>query len=256
MTHIKSFDIQRILLLMQRELFENLKIVLMGFISFFGMAAVIVILNLITGGEAWKNFSGFYTFGLFLTGIFISGMAFRAFRTKEGTMSYLMVPASVLEKLISVILLTTLGVIIFYTFTFAVFDSLFVLAGNAVSDSQIGYFRFFGPDTAHEILLYAIIQSVFLAGAATFRKVPLFFTIFWLVVFSLGIFAYMVSLGFMFKESLEAAGEGINHYNGNINLMDFQSDYWLAKLSKFIFYYALAPIFWAISYFKIKEKEA
>ena len=256
MANIQSFSTQRVLLLIQKELYENLKIVSVGYISFFGIAAAIIFFNSLSGGGAWSNFSNFYTAGLYLTGIFISGMAFNAFRSKEGTMNYLVVPASILEKFLSVFILTTIGLVAFYTTVFTIFDSLFIIIGNTTTGSSIELFRYFDNKVPEVILNYFIIQSVFLAGASMFKKVPLFFTVFWLFVVSIGIALFSVLLGLIVKETLDTATFA---YKGSFNLnFTNQADpgFWLKEVPRFIFYYISAPVFWAITYFKIKEKEA
>jgi hypothetical protein len=256
MTHIQTFSIQRILLLMQKELYENLKIVSVGYISFFGIATAVVALNFIGGGEAWAEFSDFFEFGLFITGLFISGMAFKSFRSKEGTMSYLSIPASVLEKFLSMLLLTTLGLVIFYIAAFSIFDFLFVALGNSLTNQSTEYFRFFSADLPHLFLVYLIVQSIFLAGAATFKKVPLFFTVFWSFVFLLGVGLYSTGLVYLFRDTFESTAHQLDR-GVNINLMDLKdSGLWISKIPEFTFYYLTAPVFWAVTYFKIKEKEA
>jgi hypothetical protein len=256
MTHIQTFSIRRILLLMQKELYENLKIVSVGYISFFGIATAVVVLNFIGGGEAWAEFSRFFEFGLFITGLFITGMAFKSFRSKEGTMSYLSIPASVLEKFISMLLLTTIGLTVFYTAAFSLFDFLFTAIGNSLTNHSVEYFRFFTDELPHLFLIYLIVQSVFLAGAATFKKVPLFFTVFWLFVFLLGIGLYSAGLAYLFRDTFESTAHQLDR-GVNLNLMDMKdTGLWISEAPEFIFYYLTAPVFWAITYFKIKEKEA
>lgn len=255
MTDIPLFSGQRIIYLIRRELYENLKTVAIGFGAFLGLAAVIVILNFIVGGEAWKGFSTYFLPGMFITGLFISGMAFRAFRTKEGTMAYLSLPASILEKFVSELLLTTIGFIAVYTAVFGLFDTLFITAGNMLNGSDVAYFRFFNSNFPYAVLVYIIIQSVFLAGAATFRKVPLFFTAFRIFLISLAITTYVVLLAFLLKDNFADMPQ---HSNVNINInpmSDDPSDFWPVQAAKFVFYYLTAPVFWAITVFKMKEKE-
>ena len=101
METIKNFNIKRLLLMLQKDIFENYKTTLIGLSSVIGLLFIFTIM--ISGESASQNFSMIYRFTLFITGIFVSGMAFTAFRIKEKTMTYLTIPASTLEKFISML---------------------------------------------------------------------------------------------------------------------------------------------------------
>ena len=122
MKNIQSFSIKRILLLMQKTAYENVKFVLIGLVTVFGIFSIILFLNGLDDGDAWGKMQAFYVAGFIISGFFISGMAFTNLRTKEKTMSYLTLPASTLEKFISELLLTTVGFIVIYTAIFYVFN--------------------------------------------------------------------------------------------------------------------------------------
>ncbi len=254
MEHIKSFSFKRILLLMQKTLYENAKSVLTGLITVFGLFSFILFMSALKDGAAWDKLQTFYFIGLFIAGFFISGSAFSNFRNKEKTMSYLTLPASSSEKFISEWLLTSIIYIIIYSVIFFVFNLLVFLIGD-VFNFKVSFINLFTEETLRMFLHYIIIQSVLLAGAATFKKIPLFFTISSIFIFGLIITVYITLLTLSIKGQFEVfrfSGNGIQGNNFNYDL----KDHWLLHVPGIMYYYVTAPVFWIYTYFKLKEKEA
>ncbi len=83
MKNIQSFSIKRILLLMQKTAYENVKFVLIGLVTVFGIFSIILFLNGLDDGDAWEKMQAFYVAGFIISGFFISGMAFTNLRTKS-----------------------------------------------------------------------------------------------------------------------------------------------------------------------------
>ena len=191
--------------------------------------------------------SKFYA-GFFISGIVIAGTAFNSFRLKLTTQNYLMLPASKLEKFLSQWLLTGIAYVIIYPLAFLAFNILVWLFG-----------LFFGVDVTiynfltdgqfwNNIVNYFILQSILLAGAATFEKSPLLKTplIALLVIFGLSFTLGIVS--FLIFHSF-----GI-HVNINQIPNNFNTDFLKIILDSLKI---LTPfVFWTITYFKLTEKEA
>jgi len=254
MENIKSFSIKRILLMMQKTLYENAKSVSIGLITVFGIFSFILLMSALNNGNVWGKLQVFYYAGMFIAGFFISGMAFANFRNKEKTMSWLTLPASISEKLISEWLLTTIVYIIVYTAIFYAFNLIVFLIGG-VFNFEVNFIDIFTKETATLFLHYIIIQSILLAGAATFKKVPLFFTISSLFIVGMIITFYLTILALGIKGQFEVFtfnNNGMQGNNFNYNL----EDHWLLQVPKIMYYYITAPVFWIYTYFKIKEKEA
>ena len=255
MDNIQTFSIKRILLLMQKTAYENAKLVLIGLVTVFSFFSVFLFLNGLDDGDAWEKMQVFYVVGFIISGIFISGMAFTNLRTKEKTMSYLTLPASTLEKFISELLLTTVGFIVIYTAIFYVFNFVVYLIGSSFN-LHANIINLFDMEVLEGFMYYVILQSIFLAGAATFRKVPLFFTIFTVFVAGIVIMIFVMIISLGFKEYIESSDIVNFQFNGSD--YDIEADmknHFLVRYPKFMFYYLTAPIFWLVTYFKLKEKE-
>jgi hypothetical protein len=250
MKTIATFSFRRVLLLMQKTLAENAKFVGSGLLSIFAVYSIVIFLDVINSGNSWMFMDVFYVLGFLFGGFFVSGMAFSKLRTKEKSISFLTLPASVFEKFISELILTTLGFILLYTSIFLIFNAL--IYWIAPESNPAGFVDLTNPRMLEIFKIYIIIQSIFLVGAATFRRVPLFYTGFAIFVVSLSLIFFGAML-FFYLQDFGGENEGFDagkHY--------FESTFWksmLFTIPKFIFYNLLAPIFWATAYYKIKEKE-
>jgi len=252
---MKNFCIKRVFLLIQKEFFENLKIVGIGFASIIGFVFAILMISGYNGGFMWHYFNEIFNTTLILGGIAIAGMAFSDFRGKERTITYLTLPASHLEKSFTQLLLTSVGFIISYTAVFYISYLMFLGLGKLLFTFDIGTFNPFNETTYKAIFNLIIIQSLFLAGASIFKRVPVFFTGLYIFIFSI---VFMIIAGIMayyLSQSFDAPG------NGSIMFSSVNSDnitidsLWTGKIFEIFFMYLLAPIFWAITYFNVREKE-
>lgn len=252
---MKNFCIKRIFLLIQKEVLENLKIVGIGFASIIGFIFAILMISGYNGGLMWHYFNEIFNTTLLLGGIAIAGMAFSDFRGKERTITYLTLPASHIEKSFTQLLLTSVGFVISYTVVFYISYLMFLSLGKMLFTFDIGTFNPFNEATYKTIFYLVIVQSLFLAGASIFKRVPVFFTGLYMFIFSI---VFMIIAGIMayyLSKSFDAPG------NGSIVFSSVNSDnitidsLWTGKIFEIFFMYLLAPVFWAITYFNVKEKE-
>jgi len=252
---MKNFCIKRIILLIKKEFFENLKIIGIGLASIIGLIFVILMINGYNGGLMWQYFNEIFNTTLLLGGIAIAGMAFADFRKKERTITYLNLPASHLEKSFTQLFLTSIGFIISYTAIFYISYLIFLGLGKMLFTFDIGTFNPFNETTYKMVFNLIVIQSLFLAGASFFKKVPVFFT--GLSIFILGlIFMSIVgAMAYYLSKSFTIPGDG-NIMFSSVNADNITIDkLWTGKIIKIFFTYLLAPIFWVITYFNVREKE-
>ena len=257
---MKIFCIKRIFLLIQKEFFENLKIVGIGFASIIGFTFAILLLSGFNGGFLWHYFNEIFNITMMIGGVAIAGMAFSDFRGKERTISYLTLPASHLEKSFTQLFLTSIGFVVSYAITFYIAYLVFLGIGKAFFTFDIATFNPFNETTYKAIFYLVIIQSLFLAGASIFKRVPIFFTGFYMFIFGLVSTIIIAILAYYLSQH---TGNGTNLRGGNFSLMfsssnseDFTIDkMWTGKAFEIFFLYLLAPIFWTITYFNVREKE-
>ena len=256
------FNINRFFLVLKRDLLENGKTALFGMLSILGTFSIIVVLislNSYDKGVSDYN-ATFYLIELFIIGIFFSGMAFKDLRNKERSMFYLTLPASTLEKFLSMLLLTTIGFLVSYTILFGIFNLINIAIISALPNAlNLDLFNpFIVPEVWESIAVFIPLQAFFLAGSAHFKKTPVLYTSLSLFVLLL-IFAFF---GFLFiKYLLDGFTEntGINIADDSIHL-NLQGEFTNIKLTSLLVFnffskYLLAPILWTITWFKLKEKE-
>ncbi len=249
------FNIKRFSLILKRDIFVNLKTILIVFGVFFGFTFIVYLIAFLKTSvfpsemfiSKDKLAENFYQ-GFFIIGIIISGIAFSDFRTKLKSQNYLMIPASTTEKFLSTWLITTIAYIIAYYVIFIVFNALLLIIGKLFSVPVDFLNIFTQTNFLRNIGIYLIIQSMFLAGAASFSKSPLLKTP--LVGFIVFI-AFMILLSFAALALFQTLHF---EFHTNMNLTpDLHID--VMKIIGKILAYITPFVFWSITFFKLKEKQ-
>ncbi len=257
---MESFSIKRIALLMQKNIYENTKGFLKGLSILFGAFMVIILFTMYDNFSALKTMNFFYNAGFIVTGILVAGMAFSNLRSKEKTMSYLSLPASTIEKLLAELLISTVVFFAVYVSAFYIFNFLMILFGQVVN-VEVELVNIFREEVLMKYWYFIIFQSIAFAGAATFRKRPLLSTGFSLFVAGNAIILYLLIFAMILKNtgqptSIAVDSLGIHDIDTNSDVSDlFPYSMFIVNTAKNLFYYATAPVFWTVAYFKLKEKE-
>lgn len=257
-----SFSFQRFTMLCKQSFIINKKLIGISLGSFSGMLFLILMGNQ-SGAhfDQWENhdYLSTFVFLFFVLGIIYTSLSFPAFRSKEKSMAYLMLPASASEKflfefvnrIIVFILLMPLlfwvianleGSIVHYfvpelknyTFSF----------GQAFSEiSKQPEFNFWAKFAIVQGGLLVFISSF--TGASYFSKSPLLKTMFAfsLIVAGYGLYVYLLIKGFDLQ--------GI-HVENNFFIKDKDE----AIVYMAIGATAINLCLLAMAWFKLKEKEA
>lgn len=183
-----------------------------------------------------------YYFILYIGGFMITNRAFNEMHDQRKAVAYLTLPCSNFERFLSKFLLTT---VFFALALLAIFYSFSLLS---VITNALFFHRSVGSFNLHSMMLwvvigkYIILQSVFLLGAAYFQKNAVTKTTLVLCCF----FIALAMLSFLFTWIICPAcnqGSLVNLFS--ISLHGFY----------FIFWIALAPICWFITYVRVSESE-
>ncbi len=192
------------------------------------------------------------TFGiiLMLGGFVLSSFSFFELNQKERGISFLMIPASQLEKWLSRFILTS-GV--FTLFIWLVYGLSTIILGaitHSIWELPITHFEWFGADTLLIIRLYLVLQSIFIAGSIFFGRLsflitPISLGALALILFLLTVgYARILMIGITEGWDLSPKGE----YRNSTDFMN-TVNYVLTPLLEQIFWWTLAPFFWVVSYF-------
>jgi len=239
-----NISLSRIILLLKRDISENYKYILAISLTVLSVFTIFQTIDALSDSrpELATQQNNMYFSEMLIAGIFVAGMAFRDFRTKEKTMSYLTLPAQTIEKFISNWLYSGVIFMIIFTVLFGIFNLLNIFIVEYLTDYDISFFNPFTEDFVNFLKAYIPIHAVFLAGAAWFKRIPLFFTSFAIFIISLAIFFFVLAIGYMIFDN------GTLAYTSTDKIIS-------VEILKNFATYAIPPLFWFVAFLKIKEKE-
>ncbi len=260
----KSFDINRIGLLIKKELFYQRRApwVIVG-----AVFIVLMVFHLLMASEAPgendlpSNHVIFYILTLVFLGTIFTSAAFNELNNKSEAHHYLSIPASHLEKLISKWLVT--GVL--FILAFNIFYWIYAMFSNVLSsfffDVSADMWNPFEPRqqlngfTPFFISkFYLATHTVYLAGAVYFRKFAYFKTMIAQTVITVLVLGTIASVGYLFFRDLP---------NGNLAHIQITQDSHFVKaigdvlptIGKLMLWIVLPLWMLSFSYFKLKETE-
>ena len=214
---------------------------------------------------------GYFVNLLFLGGFIITSLSFREVWQNGAGIFYLTLPGSTFEKLLSKLLMTSVG--------FGVGSLVFMTAVAAVSEGidylifgfGHGFLNPFDPAALTALVRYLLIQSVFLLGSIWFRRTAFVKTALWIVIFGAGLAAVFATVGrFAFANhivwnNLQAANAQGGKWSFSANGKDLLQVFApgtlaYARLMVFktiatVVCYALPVAIWLATYFRLRETE-
>ncbi len=256
-----TFSFSRFIKLCKQQLFLNSRLILFGLIGYCGTIFILMLPMRVSNSQNVfdvTNFLQVMTFFFIGFGVLYNGYSFKFLRTKESSISYLMIPASALEKFIFEFLNRVVLTIIALPTIFWIVFNLTGLFFNILDD--IGYSfisindiieTFEGEKDSALFFSFAIPVTFLIlilpfTGSTIFTKQPLIKTLFSVTIICL---CYAGVVYFL------AETVGINQYtlneNGIITPMEsaavknfFRSVLWLTNIVLLI-----------VAFLKLKEKE-
>lgn len=259
MNYTTNFSIKRIFLLIQKYIVETKKHYLKTLIILLGIPIFALIISYFNNQNLFANLSAIYKLGLLIFGILIINKTFYDLRNKEKTPQYLTIPASNAEKLISELTISTIVFFIFYNSIFYIFNFITLAAGKFLG-IEVEIISIFDVNILKMWGIYIIIMSIFLVGAATFHKNHIRATLLTITALITAVFLYTILLITILVLTKNLYFENfphhMNHKNVNLSgeeeLLKFKSLFYFIK---YFVFYALSPILWIVTYFKLKERQ-
>jgi len=249
-----KFNIQRVYHLINRYLKMHWTPVIIGTSSVVALLLVILVLTALEGKVTDSTFFGITIPFIMLGGYLFSSLAYPELNSPVKGYFYLTLPASSLERLtagwfMTSVLYTVFSLLVIYLLSFLlnIFEVLVMGYSFQLVDTP-------GADIYRILGIYMITQTIFLTGAAYFRRFNFFKTILVLFVFSLIVSIYSGLLGQLF-------------FSGGFQSSSFPEDFIMGGtlqhffenvfpvVAKFVFWGLLAPFFLIVTYFRIKERE-
>lgn len=252
------FSISRLGLLIRQNLIHNYRLFAITLIGFCGGLFILFLMMQLTNDLRPLDANTFFETFLFIsviTAMLYTGTAFSGLRTREKSFSYLLNPASVLEKfllefvsriLVFIVVVPSLYWIIFHAegYFLHLINPEFSFTPVSFTDNNLKR-----PDELSEIALMLsgsmLLFTVPFTGASMFMKYPLPKTLFAVVA----IFFFHVFLVYFFLEILDFASRGPK--DGKILGMDGKD-----AITFFAIYCLVANVVMiAVAYLKLKERE-
>lgn len=258
-----SFSTMRFFLLCKQSLIINKKLIGISLAGFMGTLFIALILfQSADHFNNWKNenYMNTFAFLFFSLGIIYSSLSFPAFRSKEKSMAYLMLPTSASEKYVFELLTRIVLFIFVMPLLFWIVANLEGAVVNYIIPEMKNYKFSFGEglsvitdqDKIGGWVKFAIVQGclfVFITpfvGASHFSKSPLLKTMFTLSIIVAGyaLFTFLLVKG-LNLEKYEPS-------NGRVLFIHNQHE---ALISLSIGTTVINLCFLAIAFFRLKEKE-
>lgn len=250
-------------LLFKQNYIHNAQFVWLSTVAYVGV--IFIVLSLVQFGNSLQphpleNFQAFLIAIVTVFGILYVGHSFPAFRAKESTINYLMIPASTLEKFIFefinriVIMLLVLPLLFWLTFNL---HGFFFDIFTEQTFTPIGLQHLVKLDDMpadFELLIYALVTggvlfalSLAFTGAAMFTKQPLVKSLFAvaLIITFFGVYSYII---------IEHVGLG--RYNPPDRMLLVPMEERQAILAVTVALFAATFLMLFVAYRKLKEREA
>ncbi len=265
-----TFNAKRFLQLIKNDLYNNRFFFFITATAALGILLLLFLYDSINPITSSTHIAvGFY--GIFLGGLIITARLFGNLHDETKVVEWHMLPASLLEKFSSRLILST----IIYACGWYLFFFLLSLVSETLCQWLFGssqqIFNPFNPEVLHATLLCWIYQSVLLCGVVYFRKHAVAKTVlvFVLYLLLLGFFG-VIALNFLFGKYSSNIGFrvyfGVKVFSMGGHMSEglktfFQSDgagsiistaNWLKHI---YLVYIFMPACWVVGYFRLKEME-
>ncbi len=248
---------RRLLLLLRNEYYVNL----LPFLTVLGAFGIIMLaLNALlrVGIVSPNGTSGWFTAMLYLGYIFTS-LSFKEIHQLHSGIFYLTLPASVLEKFIAKLIVYSLGYATALVAAFFLFSGLVSLLDKLLFKEFAVLFNPFQKDVLLALAGFVVLQSFFLYGSVVFKKLALLKSL--MILFG---FFFVVGVIFtlnatrilqnVFNETARGGYVNVDFSNMEEYMTPFFKNIVMPGL-KIAFWALTAPLFWVLSYFRLKRSE-
>ncbi|MEO8404374.1 MAG: hypothetical protein ABI480_07260 [Chitinophagaceae bacterium] len=263
------FSLKRFILLVLKHWADNKKRYILSVLAFIGLLITWFVFVLVVDDGRPMDYEIqviTYFFSLFAVGTFYASQYFRDLGSRAKGINFLLVPASLFEKLLCSLLYTVIFFLIIFSTAFYLVDFLMVAISNTFIGNKaavanvfdIVFLRFNSDSTITLLFIFFSIQSAFLLGSVYFKKygfiktiISGFVAVFLLVCLVFFLYDFLLPKGEYqsgFLTSYRVRIDGVND-----RLVEVPR--WIGKVCSFIVMYAIAPFLWIVSYYRLREKQ-
>jgi len=263
-----TFNFSRLLQLIRKQWIENSKLYLFSVLALLGMLGLIMILWVISDGRHYSEDSLYiiFLFGLFIAGAVFASMSFSMLGSKEKGTYWLSFPASHLEKLLCMIFYNVVVFTIVYCVCFFLVKSAALAYVNALVVDNPGKYtirrsvwdsdRSFLGIVPYFLYGFFAVQAFYLLGSVYFPRYSFVVTT---IVGSVLIFLFSYYSVELIQSTLDGYswnGDHVRKYTGDYSTYQRYNLSPVAReVAGFIAKYAWAPVFWVVTWYRLKEKQ-
>ena len=251
------FNIKRFLLLLRNDLFRHYRMLLIGASTVATIYFVAIIPQIIfSPANIEQEFHiGFFPTAFIITGFLLSAGVFAEIHNTQKNTSFFMLPATIFEKFISRLLLTTIVFVPLAVVFYLALNLISLLITKIFTGWGFPILNPFDPDMLNIMAVYLVTQSLFIFGSSFFKKHAFMKT--GVSLFTLGIILAIFA-GIIFRIVYRDFFQGmvfLDHhpFSDTVAMEDFGNT--LLAIIKSLFWFILAPLCWILSYLRLSEKE-
>ena len=261
-----TFSFSRLGKLIAKQFFENSRFYLFCVLAMVGLLALVFAFWFASGPNYYEQVTYIiFLFGLFISGTVFAGLSFNMLGSKDKGIYWLSLPATHLEKLACTILYSIIGFSLVYCLCFFTIKSLSVVILTEYIKEHPGssyremhdFTRGFGGAVKYFICAYVGVQSLYLLGSVYFSRYSFIIT-------TVVVAAFIFSFGYYLTRIEHNMISPADWNLVNVRKFDRSANggYFLYSLSpavtntlKYAALFAWAPVFWLVTWFRLKEKE-
>ena len=256
----RFLNLKRLWYLLRKDLFDSWRGNLIAAAAVSGAMIIFAFLGALIEGGRSMEYSAYFIGTLFIWGCIAASHAFTELHDKNKNETFLLLPASAMEK--TLVRLLTVSVIL------PIFILVFITVGSMISETVTSLFfglSFipFNPFASCNwtVIGYAVIvQSIFFLGAAWFKKTHFVKTVLAVIVF---IFAFGLIAGGIFRLVYAPYFEGFFvprdiHFD-IARVIESRFPVLVSVLEtigKIFVHGIMAPFCWILSWFRVRETQS
>ncbi len=237
MSQSNFFDINRFTRLVINDVKINSRVMLIS------IAVSIVFWTLYSFGNAGLLDPSLYSTVLFIGGLMMTSRSFKDLHAPEVAYHYLTLPCSNFERFFSKWVVTSIGYAVALLILFCFYSVLIMAAHYTLFSHATPIVNLFDSFYWHSIKTYMVLHSIVFLGSIVFKRYCLLKTSLFIgcLFFVTGLFAGSISFH-LFSLWTPFA----------VQITNFDS---LVKIGFTLFWLAIAPFCWVVTYYRLKEYE-
>lgn len=270
MKHGQIFNPRRFLLLVRNDLFINRYLFLIYAAAAMGVLLFIYSRDAINGLSSWSD-QRLRLVGLYLIGLLFTSRLFSDLQDEPKSIARQTLPASLMEKYSSRIILSTIVFTAGWLLFFYIASSVSGAATRLLLGESHMVLGLFDQTVLFESYRYWVIQSLLLFGVIYFKKNATAKTILSLVAYMFFlVLVYSVAVNLIFGDYSDGLAWKFSISQRTISIgTDLKEELmgfigtdaampallFAQRTCKIIFWYLVMPFFWILGYIRLKEME-